>query len=74
MRVDERDIPVSSTDELTSDGGEAADRTRKLGEYKPTNTPLPAAEIEERIKRRWPPRTADAVHEIIPLEEHDASH
>ena len=71
MSIDEEDIPVSSTDELSSDGGEQADRVRKFGEYKPTNTPLPAVEVEDRAKHGWPPHTPDAVHEIVPLEEHE---
>ena len=73
MNTDDEDVPVSNTDELASDGGEQADRTRKFGEYKPTNAPLSGPEVEERRKHGWPPHTIEAVHEIVPLEEHDAS-
>jgi hypothetical protein len=31
QNIDDENLPVSSTDELSSDGGLAADRTRKLG-------------------------------------------
>ena len=65
-------IPVSSTDHLTEDGGEAADEDRKFGEYKPTNVPLPAVEVEDRVKSGWPHSTTETVHDITPIEEHDA--
>ena len=46
-------VPVSSTDELSSDGGLAADRTRKLGEFSRTNSPLSVDEIKKRRTRGW---------------------
>ena len=46
-------VPVSSTDELSSDGGLAADRTRKLGEFSQTNSPLSVDEIKKRKTRGW---------------------
>ena len=69
---DEKNVPVSGTDKLTSDGKDQADHTRKFGEYKPTNTPLPAVDVEERRKRGWLPRKIETIHDLVPLEEHDA--
>ena len=68
------EIPVSGTDELTVAGGPDADRTRKLGEFDPTNAPLSAAEIEKRkalLKKKrgdeeWVPRTTDIIDETRP--------
>jgi hypothetical protein len=63
-------IPVSSTDELAVAGGRAGDRVRRLGEYKATNTPLSAAEIEQRKhlphrrKGDWSPRTLENIADI----------
>ena len=51
--INDENVPVSSTDELSSDGGLAADRTRKLGEFSRTNSPLSAEELKERKTRRW---------------------
>jgi hypothetical protein len=77
---DDGDIPVSDTDELSTEGGRDVDRARRLGEFKATNTPLSAAEIQERKalqgqkrKRRphWTPRTLKSVHEPAPLKEQD---
>jgi hypothetical protein len=51
--LNDENLPVSSTDELTSDGGSAADRTRRLGEFSRTNSPLSAEEIKERRTRGW---------------------
>ncbi len=60
--MDDQNVPVSDTDKLTEEGGRDADRTRDLGEFKPTNLPLSAKEIEER-GGKWTPRTTDDVHE-----------
>jgi hypothetical protein len=49
------DFPVSSTDELSVAGGTAANRPRKLGEFKPTNSPLSAADLN--IGETTQPRT-----------------
>jgi hypothetical protein len=51
--LNDENLPVSSTDELTSDGGLAADRIRKLGEFGRTNSPLSAEEIEKRKTHGW---------------------
>ena len=50
--VDE-DLSVSSTDELTPEGGARADRPRKLGEFSVTNSPLSAEEIRKRKTYGW---------------------
>jgi hypothetical protein len=60
--INDENLSVSSTDELNSDGGLAADRTRKLGEFSRTNSPLSAEEIKKRKTRgragiRRAPRT-----------------
>jgi hypothetical protein len=51
--LNDENLAVSSTDELTSDGGSAADRIRKLGEFSRTNSPLSAEEIMKRRARGW---------------------
>jgi len=51
--INNENVPVSSTDELSSDGGLEADRTRKLGEFSRTNSPLSADEIKKRRTRGW---------------------
>ena len=68
------DIPVSETDEMTVVGGPYIDRTRKLGEYKATNTPLSAEEIRRRrdVEHHsgdWEPRTTENIAEVNPLDE-----
>jgi len=68
---DEREIPVSDTDELTVAGGRQADHTRRLSDYKPTNAPLSATEIEHRKTHPWPPLEAHDVDEIVPLLEEE---
>ena len=51
--INDENVPVSSTDELSSDGGLAADHTRKLGEFSRTNSPLSVEEIKKRRTRGW---------------------
>lgn len=51
--LNDENLPVSSTDELASEGGSVADRTRRLGEFSRTNSPLSAEEIKERKTRGW---------------------
>jgi hypothetical protein len=51
--INNENVPVSSTDELSSDGGLEADRTRELGEFSRTNSPLSADEIKKRRTRGW---------------------
>jgi len=75
-------VPVSDTDALTSQGGLDADRTRRLGEFGRTNSPLSAAEIDERKSialqkaqhgrlhaDRWTPRRAGNIHDMKPEPE-----
>jgi len=75
---DEDDFPVSSTDELTVDSGAAADRPRKLGEFKPTNSPLSAADLKHRRvdpkherDQGWVPRTTENIGELTPIPENE---
>jgi hypothetical protein len=70
------DFPVSSTDELSVAGGSTADRSRKLGEFKPTNSPFSAADLAhrpadpaKRRKRGWIPRTTENIGELTPIPE-----
>lgn len=65
------DIPVSNTDHLNEDGGQAGDEDRKFGEYKSTNAPLPEVEAQDRRIRGWPHTTTETVHDITPIEEHE---
>jgi hypothetical protein len=51
--INDENLPVSSTDELSTGGGSVADRTRKLGEFSRTNAPLSAEEIEKRKTHGW---------------------
>jgi hypothetical protein len=68
-------VPISSTDGLNDE--KSSDRVRTLGEFKPTNTPLSAAEIAQRKDRgrkthhvdEWSPRTTESVDEISPVLE-----
>jgi hypothetical protein len=53
QNINNENLPVSSTDELSSDGGLAADRTRRLGEFSRTNSPLSVEEIKKRRTRGW---------------------
>jgi hypothetical protein len=75
-------LPVSDTDQLSAEGGRDVDHARRVGEFSPTNSPLSAAEIDERKrlqgkKRKrgqpWTPRTVENIHEIKPLKEKDPS-
>jgi hypothetical protein len=73
-----KDIPVSDTDEIAVDGGARNDKTRTLSDYRETNSPLSANEIEQRRnlgdKNRgsgveWQPRTSDDTEEPTPIPE-----
>ena len=63
--MSDQDVCVSDTDEMTTGGGSCVDRSRKLGEFKPTNVPLSAVEIEKRKREDW---TGDA-EDLAPLPE-----
>lgn len=72
LNAQEEKVPVSSMDKLTEqDSGEKADSTRRFGEYRPSNVPLPAVEVNERAKCGWMPRKISRLHDVIPIEEHD---
>ena len=70
------DLPVSSKDELSTSGETTSDRSRRLGEFKPTNSPLSATDIERRRaepgkkrKDQWEPRTTNNIDELAPIPE-----
>jgi len=67
--LNDEDLPVSSTDELTTGGGSVADRTRKLGEFSRTNSPLSAEEIKKRRTHGWVGRHPEDIQSLIPLAE-----
>jgi hypothetical protein len=79
MKAQEDEIPVSGTDDLTIERREKPEQIRRFGEYKPTNTPLSAVEVQEREalcakdggECVWPRRTTQTIHDIIPIEEHE---
>jgi hypothetical protein len=62
-------LPVSSTDELTTDGGSIADRTRKLGEFSRVNSPLSSLETKKRKSHGWVGRHPENIQDLIPLRE-----
>ncbi|HEX6896756.1 MAG TPA: hypothetical protein VF146_15855 [Bryobacteraceae bacterium] len=65
----DENIPVNNTDELTEEGGRGADRVRTLGEYRSTNMPLSAHEIElrNRLGQKWVPRTLENIGDLTPV-------
>lgn len=67
----EENVPVSARDELTIDSAEPAERNRPFGEYKATNTPLPAVEVDERAEHGWTPRRLEDIHDLQPIPEHE---
>ena len=76
----EDNLPVSSDDELTGANPDAhrALHVRRLGEFKPSNMPLSAAELEHRRNvpghqqpADWTPRTLENVRQVNPLEEEE---
>jgi hypothetical protein len=62
--VNAEDVLVSSTDELVDSGEAVADRNRRFGEYKATNTPLSAAEVKKRRRKDWMPRTTENIADL----------
>jgi len=73
--MDDEKIPVSDTDDLTEEGGPRTDKTRRLGDFGKTNSPLSEEEIEARRKLErghigeWTPRTTETVHDLEPQPE-----
>ena len=76
----EENVPISDTDELSVAGGRRVDRTRALGEFRPSNVPLSAAGIAREMRlaakthhvRDWTPRSTDSIGEMKPLLEGEA--
>lgn len=69
-------VPVSVSDDLVTAGGPSGIRSRRLGEFKPTNLPLSAFEIEHRRDLHksksddaWIPRNAHNVEDLVPISE-----
>ncbi len=66
------DVPVSITDDV-------ADREVTFGDFRPTNVPLSAAEVEQRRtlmnqqhkEGGWPVRTVENTGDAAPIEEHE---
>ena len=79
MSQQDNDIPVSGTDDVMIEHDEKVERIRRFGDYKPTNTPLSAVEVQEREalcakqsgECNWTPRTTETIHDIVPIEEHE---
>jgi hypothetical protein len=70
------DVTVSIIDDL-SDVAHAHDHPRKLSEYKPTNMPLSASQIQQDEARDtahegWAPRTTENIGDMTPLPERPA--
>jgi hypothetical protein len=70
------DVTVSIIDDL-SDVAYAHDHPRKLSEYKPTNMPLSASQIQQDEARDtahegWAPRTTENIGDMTPLPERPA--
>ena len=62
--VNAEDVLVSSTDELVDTGDAIYDRNRRFGEYKATNAPLSAAEVQKRRGKDWLPRTTENITDL----------
>ena len=76
----EDDVPVSTTDDLgDTDKGQQAGHVVTFGDFRPTNVPLSAFEVEERRKLMdqqhkrtgWPARTVENAGDAAPIEEHE---
>jgi hypothetical protein len=70
---EQEDITVTTIDDL-SDVAHTHDHPRKLSEYKPTNMPLSASQIEQDEAKDtehagWAPRTTDNIGDMTPLPE-----
>jgi len=75
--MDQEVVNVTTVDDL-SDVAHRKDRTRNLGDYKSTNMPLSASEIEQDEARDtahegWAPRTTENIGDMLPLPEHPKS-
>ena len=74
------DVPVSITDDLgDADKGQQSGHIVAFGDFRPTNVPLSAFEVEQRqmlMERQhkttsWPKRTASNTDDAAPIEEHE---
>ena len=72
VSVAQEDFPISSDDELGDAGTD--NRPRSLGDFKPTNVPLSAADLEyrrgdssDKRKQAWAPRTTENIGELTPI-------
>jgi len=70
------DFPVSSTDDV---GAVTTEPPRDLEEFKPTNSPLSAADLKyqrdrprKKRKQGWVPRTTENIGELTPIPEEGA--
>jgi hypothetical protein len=71
---DSKDLPVSSTDGLTSTGEAGKNRDRKLAEFKATNTPLSANDIRRKRGKNWVARTTENIGDLEPQPEKSKEH
>ena len=74
--MDQEIVTVTIVDDL-SDVAHSKDRPRNLGDYRSTNMPLSASEIEHDESRDtahegWAPRTTENIGDMIPLPEKPA--
>jgi hypothetical protein len=74
--MDQEVVTVTTVDEV-SDVAHSKDRPRNLSDYKSTNMPLSASEIEQDEARDtahagWAPRTTENIGDMIPLPEKPA--
>ena len=74
--MDEQVVTVTTVDDV-SDVAHSKDRPRNLSDYKSTNMPLSASEIEHDEARDtahegWAPRTTENIGDMIPLPEKPA--
>jgi len=71
--AEQEDVTVTIIDDL-SDVAHAHDRPRKLSDYKATNMPLSASQIEQdeakdTAHQGWAPRTTENIGDMTPLPE-----
>jgi hypothetical protein len=71
--AEKEDVTVSTFDDL-SNVAHTHDNERKLSEYKPTNSPLSASQIEQDEAKDtehegWGPRTTENIGDMKPLPE-----
>jgi hypothetical protein len=71
--AEQEDVTVTIIDDL-SQVAHAHDRPRKLSDYKRTNMPLSASEIEQDEAKDathtgWAPRTTENIGDMVPLPE-----